>query len=104
MPSMPSTPSEAPGTLVLVRLLAVADANPVAGREVVAALVSEGERAVGPVAGLLADARRPAVVRAAAAVILRRIGGPRAATALAGATHDAEPLVAAVASAACPAA
>lgn len=100
---MEPAPSHAPGTLVLVRLLAMADANPAAGREVVAALVSEGERAVGPVAGLLADRRRPAAVRAAAAWILRRIGGPSAATALASAAHDADPLVAEVASA-CPAA
>ena len=101
---MEPAPSHAPGTLVLVRLLALADVHPAAGREVVAALVAEGERAVGPVAGLLADRHRPAVVRAAAAWILRRIGGPSAASALASAARDADPLVAEVASAACPAA
>ncbi len=96
---MEPAPSHTPGTLVLVRLLALADTNPAAGREVVAALVAEGARAVGPVAGLLADRRRPAVVRAAAAWILRRIGDPSAASALASAARDADPLVAEAASA-----
>ena len=95
---MESAPSHAPGTLVLVRLLAMADVHLGAGREGVAALVSEGERAVGPVAGLLADRCRSAVVRAAA-WILRRIGGPSAASVLASAARDADPRVAEVASA-----